>query len=198
MSVGPDQFARLRNAADLAHAIRQFCDHGRLPAPSVHTTLRGALGENYYVPSLSPFSLVNDIVTHVKLLNVTFGHPNDIWSFLSSFPRLQYLELEGVGFNNSAGSRSPLEGVFNGIAISTIRMTTASMGFVIDSLIEAAGSLSYLEDFGIAYQDIRQGVLPRLADSIQTRVKCLRFTADCYPGPERHNEWRPPAFDMGE
>ena len=193
----PDQFARLRAAADLTHAIHRFRDHERLPAPSVHATVRGSLGYDY-ASFLWSFSLVSGIVTHVKLSNVTFGHPDDIWSFLPSFPRLQYLELQGVGFNNSAESTYPSEEVFSGIPLSAIRVATASMGFVIGGLVIAASSLSHLEEFGIAYQDVRQGTLPQLADAIQRRVKCLRFTADCYPGPERGNEWRPPAFDMGK
>jgi len=187
----PYQAEQLGNAALLAQTIRQFRWHERLPTPSVHVTLSN-------IPYLPPFSLVSDIVTRVKLLDVTFGHPSDIWPFLSSFPRLWYLELEGVGFNNSSGSGAPAEGIFNGIPLSTIRMTTASMGFVIDSLVKVAGSLSCLEDFGIAYQDIRQGALPQLADAIQKKVKCLRFTADCYPGDERNHEWRPSVFDLSE
>jgi len=193
----PEEVARLVNATHLPYAIRQLCDREQLPTPSVHATIRGSPGQGF-APALWSFSLIIDLVTRVKLSNVTFDHPRDIWPFLSSFPRLQYLELEGVGFNNSAGSGSPAEEVFNGIPLSTIRITTASMGFVIDSLVKMAGSLSYLEDFGIAYQDIRQGAIQRLADAIQMRVKCLRFTADCYPGPERGDEWRPFAFDMGE
>jgi len=192
-----DQFFRLKTATHLAHTIRRFCDHERLPAPSVHTTLRGSLGQSY-TPSFWSLSLVGDIITHVKLSNVTFSHPNDILPFLSSFPRLQYLELEGVGFNNSAGPSFSSEEVFNSIPLSTIRMATASMGFVIDSLIKVAGSLSYLENFGISYQDVRQGAVQQLADAIQTKVKRLRFTADCYPGDERSNEWRPYGYDIGE
>ena len=192
----PDQVVRLKNATHLAHTIRQFCDREHIPRPSVHATLRGSLSQNH-APSLLSFSLVSDTIIHVKLSRVTFGHRNDVWPFLSSFPQLRYLELEGVGFNNSAGSSSPADGIFNGIPLSTVRTTTESMGFIIDSLVTLAGSLSRLDDFGIAYQDIRQATLPQLADAIQRRIKCLRFTADCYPGDQRRNEWRPSAFDMG-
>ena len=78
-------------------------------------------------------------------------------------------------------------------------MTTASMGFIIDSLIKVAGSLLHLEDFGIVYQDTRQeAALLQLADAIQMRVKCLRFNSDSYTGYGWHGGWRPSAFDMGE
>ena len=193
----PDQAAQLWNATHLADTIYQLGNNERLPAPSVHTTLGQPLSQTS-APSLWSFSVVSDIVTHVKLLNLTFGHPSDVWPFLSSFHRLQYLELECVGFDNPPGPSSSVEGIFNGVPLSTIRITTAFMHDVIDSLTKMAGSLSHLEDFGIAYQDIRQGALPQLADAIERRVKCLRFTADCYPGPGRDNEWRPSAFDKSE
>jgi len=77
-----------------------------------------------------------------------------------------------------------------------MRITTACMGFIICSLVRVAVSLSHLDDFGIAYQDIRQEELPQLAEAIQKRVKCLRFTASCYPGDERDREYRPSAFDI--
>ena len=78
-------------------------------------------------------------------------------------------------------------------------MTTRSMGFVIDSVIKVADSLSYLEDFGIAYQDTRHGAaLLQLADAIQMTVKCLRFAADCYPGYGWSIDCRPSTFDMSE
>lgn len=189
---------RLRGAVDLACAIRLFCNLKGLPDPSVHATLRGSLGR-WDSPSVWPLSLVNDIVTYIKLSKVTFGHPSHVLTFLSSLPRLQYLDLEGVGFFRSEEPRNPTEKTFDGIPLSTIRITTASMGFIIDSLVRVAGSLSYLEDFGIAYEDIRQeGALLQLADAIQMRVKCLRFTADCYPSYRRRSEWRPPACDIGE
>ena len=196
--VDPGGARQLVYAIDLACAIRLFCDHERLPVPSVHVTLRRSSSQ-WDAPSLQAFSRVNDIVTHIKLSNVTFDHPNDIWPFLSSFLWLQYLELEGVGFFRSEEPGTPAKRTFNGIPLSTIRMTTASMGFVIDSLIKVAGSLSHLEDFGILYQDTRQeAALLQLADAIQMRVKCLRFTADCHPGYGWGDGWRPSAFDMGE
>ena len=194
---GPDQAARLKNAAHLADAIRQLYDHERLPAPDVHTTLGQPLSQSY-APYLRTLSVVRDIVTHVKLLNLTFGHPSDIWPFLSSLRRLQHLELESVKFDKPPGPNFPAEGTFNGAPLSTMRITTAFMGIVIGSLVRMAGALSHLEDFGIVYQDIRQEALPQLADAIQRRVKCLRFTADCYPGHERDDEWRPSAFETSE
>ena len=133
--VDPGGAARLVDAVNLACAIRLFCNLERLPDPSVHATLRRSLRQKE-PPSLWPFSLLNDIVTHINLSNVTFGHPSHIWTFLSSFPRLQYLELEGIGFANSEESRTPVERTFDGVPLSTIRMTTASMGFIIDSLID--------------------------------------------------------------
>jgi len=192
----PDQVTQLKNATRIAETVRQLCDHEQLPVPSVHATLGQPLSQSD-APLIWSLDLVHDIVTHVKLLNLTFGHPSDIWSFLSSFPRLQCLELECIGFNNSAGF-SPPAGVFDDVPLSTIRITTAFMGIIINNLTQVASSLSYLEDFGIAYQDNMQGALPQLADAIQARVKCLRFTADCYPGKERGNEWRPSAFDTSE
>lgn len=188
----PNQVARLSNAAHLAHTIRQACDRGRLPIPPVHVTLR-----RYDSLWSLTLSLINDIVTCLKLSDVTFGHPNDVWPFLSSFPRLQHLELGGVGFNLGE-SGFPVERIFEGIPLTTIRITTSSMGFVIGSLAKVAGSLSYLEGFGIAYEDNRQGALLQLADAIQGKVKCLRFSADCYPGDERLDDWRPSTFDTGE
>ena len=193
----PNQAAQLRNATRIVDTIRQLCDYERLPVPSVHATLGQSFSQSN-APYLWSFTLVSDIVTHVKLLNLTFDRSSDIWSFLSSFPRLQYLELECVGFSNFAGSSSPAEGTFNGVPLSTIRMTTAFMGVIINSLIKVASSLSYLDDFGIAYQDIRQGALSKLADAIQGSVKCLRFIADCYPDKGRGDERRPSAFDMSK
>jgi hypothetical protein len=192
--VNVNRTLRLRNATHLADAIRQFCNRESLPVPSVHVTMSLLLGPS---DALWP-SQVSDMVTHVKLLNVTFSHPNDIWPFLSLFRQLQHLELESVGFSNSAQSNLPAERMFDGVPLSTIRMATASMGFVISSLIRVAGSLTHLDEFGIAYQDIRQGALPQLAEGIQRGVKCLRFSASCYPGDERNIEWRPSAFDISE
>lgn len=190
---------RLGNAVDLADTIRWFCHLENLPAPSVHVNLtkfrQFSLFSNQPLQSFSP---VSNIVTHVTLLDVTFAHPNGIWSFLSSFPRLQHLELERIGFNPSSGPSLPAGGIFDGVPLSTMRLTTASMGLVISSLVRMAGSLSHLDDFGIAYQDIRQEELPQLAGAIQRRVKCLRFSASCYPGDERDDEWRPSAFDISE
>lgn len=194
-----DRALQLRNAINLADTIRRFCCLEHLPVPSVHVDLSQFcqlprdLG-----PPLRIFSPVGDIVTRVTLSDVTFTHPNGIWPFLSSFPRLQHLELDGVGFGISTEPNFPADKIFDGIPLSTMRLTTTSMGFVIRGFIKVAGSLSHLDDFGIAYQDIRQEELPQLADAIQRRVKCLRFSASCYPGDERDGEWRPSAFDIGE
>ena len=185
------RMARLEDAAYLALTIHRLCNLERLPVPSVHTTLRSFLSQ--WV-ALSSLSVANGIVTHVKLSHVTFDDPNDIWLFLTSFPLLQYLKLQSVGFN-LAESGFPAGGIFNGVPLTTIRMTTASMGFIIGSLIRVAGPLSHLNDFGITYQDIRQEALPQLADAIQERVKCLRFNASCYPSGGWARGWRPSASD---
>ena len=201
LSPDSDGGLRLENAVHLAHTIRRFCSGERLPVPAVHVNLSQS-SQFAFIPDLGhalrPFSPVSDIVTQVRLSGVTFSHPNDIWPFLSSFPRLRFLELESVGFKNSRESSFPAEGIFDGVPLSAIRMATASMGFVIRSLIKVAGSLSHLEEFGIAYQDIRQRELPQLADAIQRRVKFLRFSASCYPDDERGRGWRPSTFDISE
>ena len=188
---------RHENATLLAHTIRQFCNRERLPPPSVHTTLSLSLGHSDGLWSFSP---IGDMVTHVKLSDVTFRYPGDIWPSLSIFPLLQYLELENVGFDPAelASVGLAAEGTFNCVPLSTIRTTTLSMGFVISSLVAVAGSLSRLDDFGITYQDVRQEALPQLARAIQGGVKCLRFSATCYPGDERVREWRPSASDISE
>ena len=190
-----DRPARLRCAAHLVDTIRQLCNREGLPAPSVHASLSMAFGRR---EALRQFSLVNDLVTQVRLSSISFSHPRYIWPFLSSFPRLQYLGLERVGFGDSPTSSFPAEDIFNGIPLSTIRMTTAYMGFIIASLIRVAGSLPHLEDFGIEYQDIRQAALPRLADAIQERVKCLKFSVECCPGVNRGGDPRPSASDISE
>ena len=189
-----DRVIRLRDAVDLACAIRLFCDRERQPVPSVHVNLSLFLGGD----ALRRLSLVSGIVTHVKLSNATLCRPNDIWSFLSSFPRLQHLVLEDIGFIKSTESGFLAARTFNGVPLSTIRITTALEAPIIDSLIKVADSLSHLNDFGIIHKDIVRGALPRLADAIQRRVKCLRFTAGCYPADERGDGWRTSAFDMSE
>lgn len=189
----------LKNGILFTHAVRHSCCLEHLPIPSVHVSLGRfyqLLGDPSY--DLRSFSLVSDIVTHIRLSNVTFAHSNGIWPFLSSFSRLQYMELKGIGFRTSTESSFPSDRIFDGVPLSTMRLTTASMGFVIRSLIRVVGSLSHLDDFGIAYQDIRQGELPQLADAVQGRVKLLRFSAGCYPGGERDREWRPSTFDISE
>ena len=196
---GFDATFGLIDAVNLAHTIHRFCCLENIPDPSVHVNLTKF---HLFLPAsghtLQPFTPVSDIVTHVRLLNVTFARPNAIWPFLSSFPRLQCLELEDIGFRPSTESSFPADRIFDGVPLSTVRLTTASMGFVIGCLTRVAGSLSYLHDFGIAYQDIRQEELPQLAGAIQRRVGCLRFSASCYPGDERVEEWRPSAFDTRE
>jgi len=191
--------ARLINAAHLADTICCLLYLVDLPSPSVHVSLsqpsQFLLSPAHALRSFPP---VSHNVTFVRLSGVTFTHPNDIWPFLSSFPRLQYLELESVGFNKSADSSLPAESLFDGIPLTTMRLATASMGLVIRGLVRAASSLSHLEDFGIAYQDLRQGEVSQLVDSIQRRVKCLRFSSSCYPGDERNGESRPSVFDISE
>ena len=189
-----DRAARHKRAALLAHTIRQLCNREGLPAPSVHVALSMYLDRN---STLRSFSLASDIITHLKLSNVIFNSSEYIWPFISSSPRLQCLELEKVWFDFEE-CNFPAEGIFHGVPLSTIRMTTGTMGFIIDSLIKVAGSLSHLDDFGITYQDVRQETLPQLADAIQRRVKCLRFSATCYPGNERLGEHRPSASDISE
>jgi len=191
-----DRVVRLRDAVGLTCAIRLFCDRERQPDPSVHVNMSLFLGSD----ALRRLLLVSDIVTHVKLSNATLGRPNDVWSFLSSFPRLQHLVLEDIGFIKSTDSKSDFltTRTFNGVPLSTIRITTALEGPIINSLIKVANSLSHLDNFGIVHKDIIRGALPQLADAIQRRVKRLRFTAGCYPSDGRGDEWRPSAFDISE
>ena len=184
---------RLANATYLAHAIRGFCSSRRLPSPSVHVSLSRFKSSQGVL-----LSLLNDTITHVELLNVTFTPGNDVWPFLSSLSRLQHLALSATEANEPSGYDLPTGTAFEGIPLSTLRMTTASMGFVVSSIIKIAGSLPQLEDFGIFYEDIRQEGLPQLADAIQRTVKCLRFSASCYPGDWRDTESRPSGSDISE
>jgi hypothetical protein len=187
---------RLQDAQYLAHIVRCLCSFESLSPPSVHMRLSNLeLGPGVLSTSLSQ---INDIVTHVQLLNISLIRKGDIWKFLSSLSRLQHLELSEIGFYHSTGYSHPTERTFEGIPLSKLRMSTASMGFVITSLIIFAGSLPHLEDFGIVYQDIRQEELPQLAEAIQRTVKCLRFSASCYPGDQRGAVGRPSAFDISE
>lgn len=191
-----NQEVLLRDSAHLIQEILRFCTLEGLPGPSVHVNIGYfQLGPEDLTSSLS---LVCDIVTRVKLRNVISAHPNAIWSFLSSLPKLQCLELLNVGLTHSAKYSLPAEGTFDGIPLSTLRITTASAGFIISSIARVADSLTHLDDFGIAYQDIRQDNLPQLAKAIQERVKCLRFSASCYSGEKRGGETRPFAFDISE
>lgn len=191
-----DRGTQLEKGSSLAHAINQFCDLERLPAPFVHVSLN-ELGFGPGRSLRQSLSLVCDVVIHLKLSNVTFAHPDDIWSFLSSFPRLQHLELFRVGFVGHVYYDLPAETRFNNIPLSTLRINTVTMGYIIRSLVKMAASLSYLDDFGITYQDITQEELPQLAEAIRGTVKCLRFSASCYPGHDR-DESRPSASDISE
>lgn len=191
----PNGTPQLGNTHCIAHAIRQLCDLESLPVPSVHVSLAKLNSGPESCIALSTFPLVNDIVTHVRLADASFADGNDIWPFLSSFPRLQSLELAKVGFDDYSRPALPSERIFDGIPLSKLRITTAFMGFIISSLIAIADSLNHLEDFGVTYQDIRQARLPQLAEVIQGRVKRLRFNASCYPGPRRSTEIRPSTFN---
>lgn len=162
----PDQ---LENAASLAHAIRTFCDSEGLPSPSVHISLiQFKTGPKILSTQLS---LINDIVTHVKLHNVTFVYADEIWPFLSSLPRLQHLEIPGFRFSTPTRYSLPPERMFDGIPLSTLRVSTMFQGIVILSLTNVAGSMSHLEDFGIVYEGVWQKDLPQLAEAIQKMVK---------------------------
>ena len=186
----------LRSDVQFAHTIRQSCNLESLPVPPVHLRLvhfhQYRRGPSHPARTFFPIS---DIVTHIQLSDVRCSH---IWSFLSPFPRLQHLELEAVGPSEDPESSLPLDGIFDGTPLSTMRLATASMGHIICDLIKVAGSLSHLHDFGVEYQDVRQRELPRLADAIQKRVECLRFSASCHPGYGVHDQWRPSAFDICE
>lgn len=186
---------QLGNTHCITHMIRQLCDSESLPAPSVHVSLAKLSSGPESCIALSTFPLVGDIVTHVRLADASFADGNDIWPFLSSFPRLQCLELSKIGFDDYSRPALPSERIFDGVPLSKLRITTAFMGFIISSLITIADSLNYLEDFGVTYQDIRQARLPQLAEVIQSRVRRLRFNASCYPGPRRSMEIRPSVFN---
>lgn len=191
--------SRLRNNAQIVYAIRQSYNLENLPVPLVHVRL-----VQFHQYKQSPrsmiqlFSPISDIVTHVQLLDITFTRPSYIRPFLSSFPQLQYLELESVGFNPSGEADAPEDGIFDGIPLSTMRLATRSMGYVIRGLVKVAGSLSHLDDFRVEYQDDRQRELPQIADAIQERVKCLRLGVSCHPGYGTDDQWRPSEFDVGE
>ena len=188
---------RLRATARFADRIRNYCIRSGLPAPSVHVNF-GQCGLDLQNPLCTLLAPVNDIVTHAKLINVTFFRRNYILASLSSLPRLQYLELSDIQFGSFPGSDFPDRELFRGVPLSTLRISTANMGFIISTLVKVAGHLSHLDDFGITYQDIRQQELPLLAGAIQRSVRCLRFSACCYPGDLRNTETRPSAFDIGE
>ena len=192
-----DQGARLIAAIGFAEWVLRCRGLSHLPAPSVHVS-QGLSRLDTGDTLSSSLSRIGDIVTRLKLSQVIFARRSDIWTLLSSFPQLHYLELSEIGFYQSTEISLPEPGLFAGVPLSTLRMTTASMGFVISSLVRVAGSLSHLNDFGIAYQDIRQEGLLQLAEAVRKRVKCLRFSASCYPGDENGAETRPSAFDISE
>ena len=181
----------------ITNAVRHFGSLDSLPPPSVHVSF------SLVIPApgtalITALSFIRDIVTHVKLNNVTFVRSDMMFSFLSSLSQLQYLELSGVGFHENTEYSLPGERTFDGVPLSTLRITMAPTAIVIPSLVRVATSLSHLEDLGIVhYQDIRQEELPRLAESIQGTVRCPRLSAGCYPG-----EWgehsRSPAPDTSE
>jgi hypothetical protein len=74
---------------------------------------------------------------------------------------ISHIRSKSVGSTHSPGSSVPTDGIFDASPLSMILMTT------VDSLVKVAGSLSPLEDFGIADEDIRQVALPPLAEAIQ-------------------------------
>lgn len=196
-SLGEDE-DKLKDAVHFANTIRRMLCLRNLPASSVHVNLRQPTNLPSALVDVPPaFPPVSDIVTYLKLTWVTFTPPNDIWSLLSSLPRLQHLELSGIGVK-SPDPGSPAETLFNGIPLTTMRLDTTSMGFIIQGLIRVANSLSNLSDFRIVHQDMAQEEVPQLVDAIQGRVKSLRFSTGCYPGDERDEEERPSVFDISE
>ena len=113
-----DSLSQFNYAHRLIYEIRRFCDLGHLPVPPVHLNqFHAGLGLGIR-PSWLP--LVGDLVTRVQLLGATFTHFNPMWPFLSSFPRLQYLELPRIEFTFPPGHTPPAEGIFDGIPLSTL------------------------------------------------------------------------------
>ena len=69
---------------------------------------------------------------------------------------------------------------------------------IIPGLVRVAGSLSRLDDFGIRYRGNGAGQLPDLAEAIQTRVKCLRFSLERHSCHRESARLLRPPFDNGE
>lgn len=175
--------AQLESIAYLAHEIRRIRSIQHLSTPSVHVSL------GQYLPGpgdalSSSLSLASDIVTHVKLLNAIFAHQNDVWPLISSFRRLRCLELSNVRFKYYMEGDLPAESLLRGVPLSTLRITTRVARFIISSLVRMADSMPHLDDFGVGYQHATQEALSGLAETIQRRVKCLRFSASCYSEDE--------------
>ena len=79
---------------------------------------------------ITALSFIRDIVTQVKLNNVTFVCPVMMFSFLSSLSQLQYLELSGVGFHENTEYSLPGERTFDGVPLSTLRITMAPTAII--------------------------------------------------------------------
>ena len=177
----------LQQAPSLANAIRSLCNSEAFPSPTVHLTLA------YFKPGPEILRValpqINDFtITRVHFVSINFTR-NDIWGFLSSLPSLQHLEILGFTQSDLAPNDLPSGGTFNGIPLSTLRVFAGSK-YLILSFINVAGSLLHLEDFGIIYDDKHQEELSQLAVAIQSTVKCLRFSAYCYPDDERDEHTR--------
>jgi len=192
---------RLRDAVSLYQRIQRGLsesdDSTSTPdLPTIHLYIGRRhcdLGEEGILPSLSRIS---DKVTHLEFSSPILSRRDDLWPFVSSFPDLRSLEVIDLAFHHQGDNRLPPQPGLKNIPLSTIRIDTMSMGFVIDSLLAYADVLKSLEEFGILYEDVRQTALMMVAEAIQGNVKVLRFSAKCHSGTEYERYRRPSAFDI--
>ena len=174
-------------------------DRSTADLPTIHLCLGRYcnLGEDGEDGILDVFSRVSANITQLEFTSPILSRRDDLWPFVSSFPNLHYLEITDLAFHHHGDSRLPPQPGLKELPLSKIRIDTMSMGFIIDSILEYADTLTSLEEFGILYEDVRQTALMTVAEAIQARVKMLRFSANCHAGTEYERDRRPSAFDMG-
>ena len=151
------------------------------------------LGSAGILPALSQIS---DKVTHLEFVSPILSRRDDLWPFVSSFANLRSLKVIDLAFHHRRDNRLRPRPALKKLPLSNIRIDTMSMGFIIDSILEYADTLTSLEEFGILYEDVRQTALVTVAEAVQATVKVLRFSANCHPGTEYERNRRPSAFDI--
>jgi hypothetical protein len=195
---------RLQGAVLLYQNIQQGLSESKpgsssdVPTPHLPTIhLRLGQGFNPLQDGILPvLSQISDKVTHLELSRSTLSNRDDLWPFVSSFPNLRSLEARHLAFVYPGNAMAPPPPGLRNIPLSRIRIDTKAMGFIVNSLLEYAGVLTSLEEFGILYEDVRQTSLVAMAEAIQGNVKVLRFSAKCHAGTEYERHQRPSAFDI--